>query len=77
MENLEYLLPQEHNLHTVLNGLARKGEKHSNAKLTNEQVLEIRRLWDEGARPIDLAQQFGIADNTVNYIIHRKTWIHI
>jgi hypothetical protein len=49
-----------------------------NAKLTAEQVLEIRRLYAAGGISMhQLGRQFGINGATVHCIVHRKTWFHI
>ena len=47
------------------------------AKLTPEQVIEIRDLRSKGARQKDIAAQFGIRPETVSEIVHRKKWKHI
>lgn len=52
------------------------GDTH-NAKITAEQVLAIRRAHKAGARPVDLALEFGIAAPTVGAIVRRRTWRHI
>lgn len=46
-------------------------------KLNAEQVREIRALSSRGLRQIDIAQQFGIARNTVSSIVNGKTWAHL
>jgi DNA invertase Pin-like site-specific DNA recombinase len=55
-----------------------RGEEHPNAKLTNAQVLEIRRLYDESiVRVDDIASDFGVSSATVRNIGHRYQWKHI
>lgn len=54
------------------------GEKHPGAKLTNEQVLEIRRLHTvEGIGAYRLGKQFGVSKPTVQRILRGKNWKHI
>lgn len=53
------------------------GTLHSQAKLTEQQVLEIRRLCSEGAVQRHIVQQFGVAGSTVYGITKRKIWKHI
>lgn len=55
----------------------RKGEVHHNAKLTEQDVLTIRRLRAEGLRPRHIAAQFGIKSDTVYQIVKRNCWKHI
>ena len=49
-----------------------RGEQHWHAKLTTEKVLEIRSRTRESQ--INLAEEFGLARETVNRIINRKSW---
>jgi hypothetical protein len=53
------------------------GENHGRAKLTNEQIMEIRRLADEGIALRELARQYGVMHSTIQAIVRRKTWTHI
>lgn len=55
-----------------------KGEDHNCAKLTEAQVLEIRRRYKFGtALQIDLAKEYGVTRRHLNEIICRKVWRHI
>jgi hypothetical protein len=47
------------------------------AKLTDDQVREIRRLSDQGMKRQDVANIFGISRENVGYIALRKTWKHV
>lgn len=54
------------------------GERHGCAKLTEEQVREIRRIYaEETITQRELAKRFGVCQRTVVTIIHRKHWTHI
>jgi hypothetical protein len=53
------------------------GESNPAAKLTGEQVLEIRRLHALGHTQRSLADQFGISKTNAASIIHRRIWTHI
>lgn len=54
-----------------------KGSGHSNAKLTEMAVLEIRALASAGASQVAIAQQFGVDKTNISMIVRRKTWTHI
>lgn len=55
-----------------------RGEKHHNAKLTEEQVLEIRAKYATGKYTYEvLAQKYGILRPSIEKIINRKKWKHI
>jgi len=58
-------------------GRNRPGEKCPHAKLNEAQVLEIRRRWGNGEKIVRLSEEFGVANETVWYIVHRKNWRHI
>jgi len=55
-------------------GHLRRGEKHANAKFTDEQVRQIRES-KVGSR--SLAAQLGVARNTIRHIRQRKAWKHV
>lgn len=54
-----------------------RGERAGLAKLTDEQVMELRALYAAGTRQIDLAARFGVRQSTVSSIVRRATWSHI
>lgn len=53
------------------------GEKVGSSKLTNEKVLQIRNLRNQGLTMRQIASLLNIAYTTVNYIINRKIWKHV
>lgn len=57
------------------------GENHHKSKLTEEQVLEIRSIYNNvnGRHGIysELSRKFNISNETVRNIISRKIWKHI
>ena len=54
-----------------------KGELNGCAKLNSDDVLEIRKLADEGYSLADLGHLFNVHLSTAWKIVHRKTWRHI
>lgn len=49
--------------------------KHANAKLTPEQVRDIRQRYDAGlALQIHLAKEFGVSQRTISLIVRRETY---
>lgn len=55
-----------------------RGESHPSAKLTDEQVIQIRKLWDMGHRNIKvIARNNKVSPSNVKKIIERKTWVHL
>ena len=53
------------------------GENNRRSKLTEDQVREIRRIYDAGGRGQEFAKQFGIAWQTFNGIGLRYSWKHV
>jgi hypothetical protein len=51
------------------------GRNHS--KLSAEKVIAIRRRYDAGERPIDLAAEYCVTPTLIVYVGKRKTWRHI
>ena len=76
VENLEWCTRSENIYHAYREGLTcAKGEGNGQAKLTNEQVLEIRAM--KGVLQKDIGEMFGINGSTVSEIRSRKLWKHI
>ena len=55
-----------------------RGGAHGCAKLTADQVVEIRTLYAAGrVCHQQLSAQFGVSRTTIHLIVRRKTWNHI
>lgn len=55
-----------------------RGEAHPAAKLTAEQVTEIRRVWAaREATQAKLAARFGVSQVTIGHVVLRKVWKHV
>lgn len=58
-------------------GRQSKGEKHPDAKLTEEQVREIRIVYKAGSRRYGirpLARAYGLSKSTMASVVNRLTW---
>lgn len=53
------------------------GSKVGSSKLTEDQVLEIRKLKNKGYGMRELGRMFNVDHKTVSFIVKRKTWKHI
>lgn len=88
-ENLEYMTRGENCLHALETGLApmgdrhwtrrlrehvRRGEKGTGSKLTNADVVEIRRLLSNGIKPPAIAKQYPVTAGTIRKIRAGDTW---
>jgi hypothetical protein len=55
-----------------------RGEKSGASKLTNDAVLEIRRLYSKNVMTLDkLAKRYNMSKSAIASIIWRKSWTHI
>lgn len=55
----------------------KKGIANSSAKLSEEEVYQIRQLLNIGMPHTVLAKKFGISTRSVWNIAHFKTWTHL
>ena len=54
-----------------------RGEKHGRAKLSDNDVYEIRRLYSLGVKQPLIAKMWRITHWNVNSIVYRRNWRHI
>lgn len=55
-----------------------QGSKNSNAKLNDERILEVRKLYATGKiTQTALGEQFGVRKETIWKILRRKLWAHV
>lgn len=79
--NLEWVTHQENMMHGYLHGSLRipasVGQDNGRAVLTNEQVLEIRKLYKEGMRPKQLIEKYQLKKATLEGVIYNTKWKHL
>lgn len=76
--NLTWCTPSENILHAFKYGLSnQKGEHNAASKLKDKDILEIRRLGEEGKLKKDIAILFNISRSAITNIIKRKRWKHL
>lgn len=55
-----------------------RGESHPSAKLNNQQVMDIRYLWNIGHRNIRvIARNYGVSQANIKKIVEGETWKHL
>lgn len=76
VENLEWTTVAENCHHAMRNGHGR-GERHSQSKLSEQQVLEIRKLAADGISRKKLGRTYGVYPSTISRILSLETWSHL
>jgi DNA-binding transcriptional regulator YiaG len=74
-EHLETGTQAENMADKIRDGTSTKGIKHPKAKLTEEQVRQIRARVGEKQRV--LAEEYGVSRETISLISSRKVWAHL
>ena len=54
-----------------------KGEKNGSSQLSEENVIEIRRLYEIGENQKSLAKKFKTTRGHIGNIVHRRCWKHL
>lgn len=76
VENLEWVTGSENVRHAFKNGLVPTGEQHKSSKLTEEQVLKIRKKGKYKTRT-QIAREYNVSFSCIDKIMKNKTWKHI
>jgi DNA-binding transcriptional regulator YiaG len=74
-EHLETGTVAENNADMIRDGTSLRGIKNPTAKLTEEQVRQIRARAAENQQV--LAEEYGVCSETISKIILRKRWAHL
>lgn len=74
--HLSWKTPSENQADKLSHGTHNRGERHNMAKLTDQQVREIRALNGSLSRA-QLAKAYGVSVRNIRFIVERKTWTHI
>lgn len=80
VSNLEYVTYGENLRHAIDTGLwqAARGSRHGDAKLTEADVLEIRRLYANGAASqTQIARAYAVTQGAISLITRGLTWRHV
>ena len=78
LENLEWVTRKENNRHAVENGFWHPhiGEDHGMARLTAEQVRNIR-LFEGTFGASELGRTYNVSGSAIRLIWKRKNWKHV
>jgi len=54
-----------------------KGEFHGQAKLTNDNIVEIFRLHNLGLKQACIGKMFNVTSTNIGKILNSKRWQHV
>lgn len=54
-----------------------RGSDRPAAKLTDDQIVEIRHAYAHGAKQADIGAEYGITQGLVSLIVNGKRWTHV
>lgn len=75
--NLEWVTHKENNNHAIKLGLSEVvGSKNKNSKLTEKDVIDMRKL-SRFFSQVELSKIFEVSTSNVQFIVNNKTWKHI
>lgn len=76
LKNLEYVTPRENALHASRLGLLPgfPGEANPQAKLTVDQVMDIKSLLSSGFKDKQLSEMYSVHRGTIGQIRREKNW---
>lgn len=80
VENLEWCTAKENTKHAIKNGLLvhKRGEQKTQSILTEEAVIEIRKIDKYDIDAKNLAQiKYGVSRSAINDVIARRKWKHV
>jgi hypothetical protein len=78
ISNLRYGTRSENAEDRRRHGTLQIGDSSSSAKLTSDDVIEIRRLYATGSvLQRELAEKYGVTQSTIRRAIVRQCWSHI
>jgi hypothetical protein len=77
LENLRWDVKKANHADKRLHGTLPLGEMHYRAKLTESDVLEIRRRAAAGEKSRSIAKDFGMTHAPIFDIVRRKNWKHV
>jgi len=77
VENLEWCTASENIRHALKSGMMSRGENHHYSKLSEQEVVLIRNLCEEGFTKSKLARWFGVGSAAISKIHLRQVWKHI
>ena len=76
-DNIELICAVCHGREHMLGNTLSVGEKHPKAKLTESDVLEIRKRCEQGEGPQAIAEDYPVTPSVVSNIKAKRIWKHV
>ena len=73
IENLKWGTASENYNDAIKNKKIKLGEDRPNSKLTNKQVIEIRKLKDKFTY-LEISKKYNVSKATITHIMTRRNW---
>lgn len=77
LDNLVWGTSKENEADKLLHGTDNRGERQGGSKLTEAEVIEIRRLRASGTTGQAIADKYGINQHHVSHICLGRRWAHV
>ncbi len=77
IKNLRYGTVKDNEEDKVRHGTVARGESSGVAKLTDKEVLSMRKKRAAGAALGELSHRYGVGMDTVSLICRGRTWAHV
>jgi hypothetical protein len=55
----------------------RRGSRNGRARLTEDQVIEIRNGWRQGETQVSMARRFGVSKSAIQWVLNGRNWAHL
>lgn len=77
VENLRWGTKLSNAADKRIHGTMVAGSKHPRAKITDSDVVKIRRMHASGKQPKYLASIFNLSSSAIRHIVSRRTWVNL
>jgi predicted XRE-type DNA-binding protein len=79
VSNLEWVTYKQNTIHSWAHGNRKRpvGELNGAAKLSEEDVTQIRSMLKEGILQKEISKKFGVTQSAISSIKRRRLWAHV
>lgn len=77
VDNLEWSSHSENLLHATRILKTMGGKNNNTAKLTEQNVLDIREKYSKGIKVRSLSQEYGTTSSNIKAIVDKKSWRYL